>query len=167
MRVGGAEREGPEHHGGLHLPPIEESMAAMLKVAASYSPRSSPIHALVCTGGDGFSARPTFNALVECLVVEGAPLGQWPPRPRPYPARAARWSVLDRPARCFPSLRSPAGATGRNFKFAGFGLTDGIVPPCLRTILPPEWFEGNEISVACACVRIGRACNGPATTLRH
>jgi hypothetical protein len=67
------------------------------------------------------------------------------------------------------ALRSPAGATqatGRNF--AGFGLTraDGIVPPCLRTILSPEWSEGNEISVACACVRIGRACNGPATTLR-
>jgi hypothetical protein len=25
------------------------------------------------------------------------------------------------------------------------------------------WFEGNEFSVACACMRIGRACNGPAT----
>ena len=28
-------------------------------------------------------------------------------------------------------------------------------------------FEGNEITVACACMRIGRACNGPTTTLRR
>ena len=27
----------------------------------------------------------------------------------------------------------------------------GIVPSCLRTILSSVWFEGNEISVACAC----------------
>ena len=32
-------------------------------------------------------------------------------------------------------------------------------------ILSSAWFEGNEISVACACMRIGRACNGPASTL--
>jgi hypothetical protein len=38
----------------------------------------------------------------------------------------------------------------------------GIVPSCLRIILSSAWFEGNEISVACACMRIGRACNGPA-----
>ncbi len=43
----------------------------------------------------------------------------------------------------------------------------GIVPSCLRIILSSVWFEGNEISdaQACACMRIGRACNGPATTL--
>ncbi len=44
----------------------------------------------------------------------------------------------------------------------------GIVPSCLRIILSSVWFEGShssEISVACACMRIGRACNGPATTL--
>ena len=28
-------------------------------------------------------------------------------------------------------------------------------------------FEGNEISVVCACMRIGRACNGPDITLEH
>ncbi len=44
----------------------------------------------------------------------------------------------------------------------------GIVPSCLvRIVLSSVWFEGNEISVACACVRIGRACNGPAATLEH
>ena len=43
----------------------------------------------------------------------------------------------------------------------------GIVPSCLRIILSSVWFEGNEISVVCACMRIGRACNGPATTLEH
>ncbi len=37
----------------------------------------------------------------------------------------------------------------------------GIVPSCLHIILASVWFEGNEISVACACMRIGRACNGP------
>jgi hypothetical protein len=41
----------------------------------------------------------------------------------------------------------------------------GIVRSCLRIIPSSVWFEGNEISVACACMRIGRACNGPATTL--
>ena len=43
----------------------------------------------------------------------------------------------------------------------------GIVPSCLRVILSYVWFEGtgNEISIACACMRIGRACNGPDTTL--
>jgi hypothetical protein len=44
-------------------------------------------------------------------------------------------------------------------------LGTGIVPSCLRIILSSAWFEGNEISVACACMRIGRACNGPATTV--
>jgi hypothetical protein len=34
-----------------------------------------------------------------------------------------------------------------------------------RHHLPDASFEGNEISVACACMRIGRACNGPDTTL--
>ena len=43
----------------------------------------------------------------------------------------------------------------------------GIVPSCLRILLPSVWFEGNEISVACACMRIGRACNGPDTTLSN
>ncbi len=41
----------------------------------------------------------------------------------------------------------------------------GIVPSCLRIILSSVRFEGNEISVVCACMRIGRACNGPDTTL--
>ena len=45
--------------------------------------------------------------------------------------------------------------------------------PSTRILVEPElsrgarlsrWFEGNQISVACACMRIGRACtNGPAT----
>jgi len=51
------------------------------------------------------------------------------------------------------------------YKASGERRQCGIVPSCLRIILSSVWFEGNEISVACACMRIGRACNGPATTL--
>jgi hypothetical protein len=60
---------------------------------------------------------------------------------------------------------SDSGSMGANRPPFKGGRETGIVPSCLRTsiILSSVWFEGNEISVACAQVYENR----PATTLRH
>ena len=115
-------------------------------------------------------------------AVEGmATNGAWPAAVL-YPARTIFlyhcYYVYDFPSRSSKlssrSLRVPVGnkellhttqLQTALYTASGERRQLGIVPSCLRiqVILSSVWFEGNEISVACACMRIGRACNGPVT----